>query len=513
MNNKILLYALVAMFLSSCSSTKTGINETDKNSGSVTLKFVQVNDVYEIAPLNAGEYGGMARVAHIRDSIKNIFPNTYLVMAGDFLSPSLIGSIKVDGERLKGKQMIDVMNAMDFDLVTFGNHEFDLDDADFQKRLNESTFQWTSANVKHNVDGTIIPFITKQGNLDIPVPEYSFLTAKNELGKEIKVGLFSVTLPANPREYVYYGDIYSEAKKAYEEVSKESDLVLALTHVSIGEDMEIAQLLPDLPLIMGGHEHNNITKKEGKTIIAKADSNAKTAYVHTITVDLASKVTQINSQLVQINHTVKSAPAVEKIVQKWTDLLNEKIKEVIDNPDEIIFKTAVPIDATDKNNRSIQTNLGHIVTKGMAYGYDNKVDAVFVNGGSFRMDEMLEGSISSKDIFSVMPFGGSVLKVELKGFLLKQILDFGEEKAGTGAYLHRENILKDAEGNWLIGGKLIEDENKYTVATSDFLLKGYDIPFLKPETDGIVNVYYPEKNELAGDIRKAIIAYLKSQNQ
>src|SRR5690606_14356979 len=145
-----LLLAFVGYFFSSCEVLQQVYPEDPiKGAGVVTLKFVQINDVYEIAPLNGGEYGGLARVAHIRDSIKEKFPNTYLFLAGDFLNPSLLGTIKVDGERLHGKQMIEVLNAMDIDLVTFGNHEFDLDEEVLQKRLNESNFKWTSANAHH----------------------------------------------------------------------------------------------------------------------------------------------------------------------------------------------------------------------------------------------------------------------------------------------------------------------------------------------------------------------------
>ncbi len=96
----------------------------------ITFKFIQVNDVYEIAPLSGGKYGGMARVAFVSDSIKKKFPNSFLFMASDFLNPSLLGTLKINGERIYGKQMIEVMNAMDFDLVTFGNHEFDLKEKD-----------------------------------------------------------------------------------------------------------------------------------------------------------------------------------------------------------------------------------------------------------------------------------------------------------------------------------------------------------------------------------------------
>lgn len=61
--------------------------------------------------------------------------NTLTVLAGDFLSPSLLGTLKWEGERIKGKHMVDVLNATGIDLVTFGNHEFDIDEASLQKEL------------------------------------------------------------------------------------------------------------------------------------------------------------------------------------------------------------------------------------------------------------------------------------------------------------------------------------------------------------------------------------------
>ncbi len=68
---------------------------------------------------------GWQWVAHVVDSIRELEPNTYLFMAGDF-NPSLVGTIKYNGERIYGKQMVEVMNAMGFELATFGNHEFDI---------------------------------------------------------------------------------------------------------------------------------------------------------------------------------------------------------------------------------------------------------------------------------------------------------------------------------------------------------------------------------------------------
>ena len=144
MKNQLFFLLFIMLTFFSCKEN-TADNE-------ITFKFIQVNDVYEIAPLGGGEFGGMARVAHVSDSIKKENPNTFLLMAGDFLNPSLLGTIKIDGERISGKQMIEVMNAMNFDLVTFGNHEFDIKEEELQKRLNESTFPWMSSNTRHVSD-------------------------------------------------------------------------------------------------------------------------------------------------------------------------------------------------------------------------------------------------------------------------------------------------------------------------------------------------------------------------
>ncbi len=508
---RILLLSLVGIVLGSCEALKFAPEDPIKGAGAVTLKFVQINDVYEISPLSGGEYGGLARVGHIRDSIKERFPNTFLFLAGDFLNPSLLGSLKVDGERLNGKQMIDVLNALDVDLVTFGNHEFDLSEQDLQKRLNESNFTWTTANVRHVTENGIVPFTTKWDYSNVPTSDYATFTARDVDGNSMKFGVFGVTLPSNPKDYVYYGNIYDNAERAYDLAIEKSDFVVGLTHVSLEEDIEIAKRLRTLPLIMGGHEHYNILEKEGRTIIAKADANAKSVYVHTLIYNLRTRFLSINSELVMVTDKIASSAKVERVVKKWSDLLDDKLKEVVENPDDIIYHAPTPLDGTDTANRSKQTNLGEIIAHSMAKVYSGAVEGALVNGGSIRLDDRLVGDISSKDIFRVLPFGGSVLKVGIKGKLLTEVLDFGLENAGTGAYLQRYNFSRGEDGQWYIGGNKINPSRVYSVAFSDFLLKGYDIPFLTPDNPGVVSIYYPKENETAGDIRKTIIAFLRSK--
>src|SRR3970282_1090139 len=87
--------------------------------------FIQLNDVYEIAPLEGGKYGGLARVASIIKEYKAKNPYTYIILSGDFISPSALGTSEYEGKRINGRQMVDVLNAIGLDFVTFGNHEFD----------------------------------------------------------------------------------------------------------------------------------------------------------------------------------------------------------------------------------------------------------------------------------------------------------------------------------------------------------------------------------------------------
>ncbi len=509
--NKIVLFSFFVGLLTTGCSLLGDIPKPDpiKGAGAITLKFIQINDVYEIAPLNNGEYGGLARVAHIRDSIKQQYPNTFLFLAGDFLTPSLLGTLKVDGERLNGKQMIDVLNAMDVDLVTFGNHEFDLSEEDLQKRLNESNFKWTSANVRHATEDKVEPFTTKYEYTAVPISDYSTFDAVDPDGNKIKFAVFGVTGPYNPKEYVSYGDIYQNAVRAYDEAVKKADIVVGLTHVSIDEDVEIAKRLRSLPLIMGGHEHYNILEKEGRTIIAKADANAKSIWVHTLTYNIRTKYLFLNSDLIEIDERTPSEAKVDRVVSKWTTLLDDKLKETVDNPNAVIYSPKTPINGTDSANRSMQTNLGEIITNSMANAYRG-VDAALVNGGSIRVDEMISRPLTSQDIFRILPFGGSVLKVKLRGSLLKEVLDYGLKMKSNGAYLQRYNFSQGANNEWLIKGSTISDRKIYTVAFSDFLLKGLDIPFLTPDNKDIVNIYTPKESETAADIRKAIIDYLKA---
>ncbi len=504
MNIRILLLVSLMLSLFSCE-----IFKKEKGDGKIAVTFLQVNDVYEIAPLSGGKEAGMGRVETVHKELLKENPNTFLVHAGDFFSPSLLGTMEFEGEKVKGRQMVEVMNAMNFDLVTFGNHEFDLKEKEFQKRLNESTFSWTIANVKHKIDSITGPFYTEKSGVKMMIPDTYILNAKDEDGTLLKIGVFSVCVLDNQPEYTQFSDIYTSAQAAYNKLKPNTDFVVALTHLSIEEDKKLAQLLPDLKIIMGGHEHNNMLVPVGNLNIAKADANARTVYIHKMVYDKKTKKLEIKSTLKKIDDSVKSDPEIDKIVSKWQVVLNDAVKKVVSEPYEVVYVAKEPLEAREVPIRSEQTNLGNIIAKAMMQ--TTKADAAFFNGGSVRIDDQLHGNITPVDIFRTLPYGGAVFTIKVKGDFLKKILDYGAEKKGKGAYLQRAGILWDEPNKqWIIGTKPLDLNKKYEVAITDFLMTGYDIPFLNYDNKNVLKVKEPKPDSDAFDIRKSVIVYLKS---
>ena len=497
---KLIILFLFTILFVSCSS----------DDGKISFTILQLNDVYEISSIQGGKYGGMARVETVHQELVAKNKNTLLVMAGDFLNPSLLGTMKHEGVRVRGKQMIEVMNAMSFDVVAFGNHEFDIPKKDLQKRMDESNFSWISSNVFNKTADSIKQFYQELSGVKRLIKGSFIKEIFDEDGTKIKVGFISVCIPSNPKDYVLYKDMFGAIVKEYESIKNKVDIVIGLTHVKIEHDREIAKLLPNIPLIMGGHEHTNKNEMIGNVRITKADANAKTAYIHSINYDKKNKNTIISSQLKSIDTSITDNLKVKLVVDKWSQVMEDQISKIVENPYEIIYTSKVPLDARDAPIRSKQTNLGNMIARSMAYSYDNKVDCSIVNGGSIRIDDQLIGDINSIDIFRVLPFGGPVLKVEMKGSLLKKVLQYGENATGSGAYLQRSNI-QFINKTFTINNKNISSSTIYTVALSDYLMKGLDIPFLTKDHPDIISVFNPTPSEVPFDIRKAVITYFKTQ--
>jgi 2',3'-cyclic-nucleotide 2'-phosphodiesterase (5'-nucleotidase family) len=506
---KLVLYLLViqAVFF----ACKSGQSVGTQKSNTVDITFLHLNDVYEISPLEGGKVGGMARVATIRQELLAKNPNTLTILAGDFLNPSLIGTFKHEGKSIKGKQMVEVMNAMGMDWVGLGNHEFDVDEAELQDRINLSKFNWLASNALHNNKGNLEPF-AKNG---VPFPKTTILTFKNQQGNEVKMGMFSILLPSNKKDFVVYDDFFESAQKAYESLRSQCDFVVAITHINKADDAKLAAMLPDIKLLMGGHDHDNMIETIGKVTIAKADANAKTVYIHHISYDTKTKKVSVSSELKKVDNQIADEPTVAAVVKKWEEILDAGIKKMGLNKNDIVTETTVPLDGRESSIRNFQTNLGTAIAKGMSQVSSQPNDCAIFNGGSVRIDDQLLGKITQLDIMRVLPFGGKIVEVQMKGRLLEQVLITGLKNKGNGGYLQWDKITyNEAKNEWNINGKLLDINQEYYVVMPKFLIEGKEtnLGFLTDKNPDVLKITEPDsnnQNDVRSDIRKVLIAYLK----
>ncbi|HYH44754.1 MAG TPA: bifunctional metallophosphatase/5'-nucleotidase, partial [Thermoanaerobaculia bacterium] len=459
-----------------CASTPGGAPTSGaKPRGVVEVTLLQINDVYEIGPVEGGKRGGLARVATLRKRLLAENPNTYTVLAGDFLSPSALGTAKVDGQSLAGRQMVAVLNALGLDLATFGNHEFDLKEDQLLARLGESRFRWTSANVTRSAGGPF-PGVSLNEVLTVESP-----------GGSVRLGVVSVTLASNPQPFVSYADPITAVRQQIEALGNRVDVVVGLTHLDFPEDQALAESVPEVDLILGGHEHENVRAFRGSdfTPILKADANARTVYVHHLAWDTARKSLTVESELVIVTDQIPEDPEVAKVVSEWEEKGFAGFRQQGFEPAEQVAVTTVSLDGREAAVRTHPTELTDLLARAFLAEAEGAEVSLY-NGGSIRIDDVLPaGPITQYDVIRILPFGGKVLTADIKGSLLARALDQGAANHGTGGYLQTAHVGQAEGGGWLVDGQPIDPDRTYRIAIGDYLASGQEkgLEFLKPGPD------------------------------
>ncbi len=463
----------------------------------VKVTLLHLNDIYEMDPVSGGTQGGLARVATLKKQLLKKNPNTYAILAGDLFSPSALGTAPYKGGRLDGRQMVATMNKLGLDYITFGNHEFDLNKDSFYARLSESSSTWVSSNV-----------FDEKGSPFPGVSESEIITVTDDSDNTVRIGLFGVTLASNQKPYVTYKDPLKTARAMVKKLSSKVDILIAVTHLAIEQDIQIAKELPEVDLILGGHEHENIQVWRGMdfTPVFKADANARTVYVHELIYNTEKQKLQIVSQLRFITGEIPDDPETAKVVKKWRNAGYKGFRRAGFEPDNEVVTTTESLDGLESSVRNNPTRLTELICEGMLDVSPGTELSIF-NGGSVRIDDVIPpGKITEYDVIRIMPFGGDVISVKMKGSLLKQVLDQGRKNRGTGGYLQTANVRLSEDGSkWLINGRKLKSGKKYNVAINDFLLTGKEsgLDYLTEDNKYITDV----KNH--GDIRKALITQLQ----
>jgi len=448
-----------------------------------TITILHFNDVYEISPIEAGKAGGLARVSNFRARLKARVPNLITTLGGDYVSPSAIGTARVNGERLAGRQMVAVLNTLGLDWATLGNHEFDIPEAAFRARLAESRFKIVSSNV---TDAAGAPFPGTVPTAIVPV--------KTPSGT-IRIGLLGLTLDANKQPWVKYVPVMEAARAAVAALKGRSDAIVALTHLDLDDDRQLAEQIPEIDVILGGHDHENWFIERGArfTPVIKADANVRSVAVVTLRFPGKGARPVVTARLQRIDDSIREGPLAAAEVRKWTTLAFDAFRKDGFNPEEVVARVETPLSGREATVRNGQTNLTVLIGEAMRREAGTEI-AVY-NSGSIRIDDIVPaGPVTQYDVIRILPFGGKILKATFSGALLARMLAIGDQNRGTGGYLQVTGVPKP-----------LDPSARYTLAIIDFLLTGAEanLGFLTRTNPEITDI-----SELR-DIRMAVIDELK----
>lgn len=503
----IFLFSLTFLFFTSCDTTKKA---TDNHT--IEFTILQMNDVYEIAPLEGGRVGGIARVATINKALRKENPNTISILAGDFLSPSLLGRLKDNGKKIAGMQMVQALNSMGLDYATFGNHEFDLKSYELlQDRIDSSDFEYICNNAFHNDNGSASPF-TQKGK---PVAATKVITFSNKYGDQVRVGLTGTVIPFNKAGYVSYTDPFETTEKSYQALKSQSDILIGITHLFIDDDKKMAKQFPGFDLLIGGHDHTNMHFKIGNTVITKADANAKTVYIHRVSYNPTTKKTTIKSELRPVTNIIEAEPHTQAIVNTWVNKQDEILRATGYDPDQMVMATKVPLVCTEAIIRNEQTNFGHITLEAFEAAMPG-ADLYVLNSGSMRLDDNISGTVTQYDILRTYPYGGPIVKIDLPGAVLSKVLTIGAvTNKGEGGYL-QVNYVSGTPDHWKIRKQAINPKKTYSVVMPKFLASG------KEANLEVIGNYLTKKaipksftigsRTVKNDIRDMVIDFMVSSN-
>jgi len=459
-----------------------------------TVTLAHVNDVYEIGPLDGGRTGGLARVATAFAALRQSATPVITTLGGDFLSPSALGTARVDGTPLAGRQMVDVLNATGLQFATLGNHEFDVAEAAFRARLDEARFQVVVSNV---TDAQGQPFPKTVPGVVVPV------TVE---GRALHIGLTGVVIDANPRPWVRYRPAIDSVRQAVAALPRPLDAVVVISHLTLEEDAALAEALPEIDLIVGGHEHENWMLRRGArlTPIVKADANARSLAVVSMTFGTEGTRPVVESRLLPLDERVQPDRIVAQRVDQWTATAYDAFRRDGFTPEAAVVTLPVSLDGRESVVRNRTGSLTDLIVAGMVRETGAAIG--LLNGGSVRIDDVMPpGPLTEYDVIRVMPFGGKIVRVQMSGALLQRVLEAGRRNAGEGGYLHHSAALSLTSTGWQMNGAPLAPDMSYAVALPEFLLTGREanMAFLTRTADGVTGV------EDFRDIRRAFIEELR----
>lgn len=424
------------------------------------------------------DIGGVARRATLLQQLRQeLLGQTLTVDCGDFMDGTPFSL------RYKGSADVAVMNACGYEYATLGNHEFNNTLTQVKKLIKEAKFTFVGANV-----------IDRKTGKTLCTP---YAIAERD---GVKIALFGLvttdtrTYPA-AEEGVDIPDAVESARQIVPELRRQADLVVLLSHLGIQEEESLARRVPGIDVIVGGHSHTRLTEARfidwnlkdapnlGGTLLVQAhqwggELGRLDLLIGRDPETQKWRLMAYKYQLLPITDEIPEDPKTAKVVERYWKPLAKQYGEVVARATDDFVQRG--------------DDLAHYYLVGDCVRAEMGSQLDFQNVSGIRI-QLARGTITRYDLAKMMPFGNTVVKFEIKGRELKEILQRRRPTVSGIRYRLDNGQLTEA----MVGGLPIDDDGVYTGTTNSYFARMY----LKP-----LNVDYMDTGE---DMLEVVARHLR----
>lgn len=437
-------------------------------------------------------------------------PDALLLDAGDVFSGTLYFN------EFQGQADLAFMNLAKYDMMTLGNHEFDLGSTPeghqaLAKFIKDADFPIVSSNVNFSADANLKDLFNSGVDVEPKGGEIQNTVIKNVNGQKIGfIGLTTEeTAQISSANDVKFKDYITSANAAVDALESQGvNKIIAISHLGFDDnpafdnDQLLAKNVDGIDVIVGGHSHTQLNAPVEIKVDEKGVAKDPTIIVQgyqfgdylgtlDVTFDKNGVVTGNLGTLIKVADKTEDAEAAALLVP-----YAEKISALKNTETGASATTALTNprlgDASTESVRANETRLGNLIADGMlwkAKQYDSKAVIAMQNGGGIRAP-IDAGAITLGDVLTTLPFGNTLATMKLTGAEIKEALEHSVSLAPleNGGFLHISGMKFSFDSSKAAGERvtLMQVKNtdgtftdinlatEYVIATNAFTAKGGD---------------------------------------
>ena len=432
-----------------------------------------------------GEHGLAARKSladRVRAEIRGKGGRVLLLDAGD------VNTGVPESDMLDAEPDIRGMNAMGYDAMAVGNHEFDNPMETLRSQERMMSFPLLSANI-YEADGrrAFVP--------------YRFFELQG-----LTVAVFGLTTEAtavigNPKHIrgLTFRPAIDEARELVPMLRNQADVVVALAHLGFDSEsgtgsVALARAVPGIDVIVDGHSHTPLTAPavENGVVIVQAGEYGK--YLGRVDLEVEDGldddpervVRLVEGRLLPVNLTrrveadggKKRVPVGEGIAEDPSQLallapFKEKGSEALNT---VIGHSEGDFPGEREVLRNAESALGNLACQALMA--KTGADVAVMNSGGIRAG-LPAGDITYRDVLTVKPFGNTICTVSMTALDLADYLRAAAAMPrNSGAFAQFSGVgftLSDGYVTGLtVGGRPADPARTYTVTVESYLAAGGD---------------------------------------